>query len=629
MGFLSRSLVLWLSSSALPHAWAVAPPPEPEPISIAAVPLPPGIANTSVGACTTEVNPHGTGCITIVEYPRIGTGSGSFLPDGIHITAYATFTGAPAAPHPASIYTGLQLIIIKTDGKKFPNGDSWKCITCGVPDKNKVGSTELDPYPQSFSDGIRVITGINVVSCGVHQLTSTACTPAKTFIYPIRWSSTANDSGEGPGGTIREVRLHPDQVHLAFNAYIYVGGQIGEVGLIGRLKFNATGTNGMDPRYELTNVNLLSNPNLPPPLSLHGKDLSINTSAIAIGELRGWTGTGQEVTYVGYPVESCNMDLFAVSLKTGVVRRITAHPEYPDPIAVSPDDKWQVVLDTRGSDRLMFMSALRTVPAILDIIVAGAVSSVRNNGPRRFFQPWLLDYDGDRGTYFGQKINAAGDGTPGSINDPNWNAGADPRWSDDGTKIVYFQMLTTPPSCGPPNSLPCEVSTEPYRQETRIFVATLTSRKPLPKQKIQPLSDNIPWAIPYTAGMEITISPPIPAGTYTLKGGHSGSAKVTIGTNPTTGVYTSVSAIYNNFNNGGAHTIDGFENVTTTPINVTTSKYDWYSNVTSRGDGRASKFTSPNGFHLTLDFMTNFFDAEGNLTTVINGKTYHQPGNFM
>ena len=37
-----------------------------------------------------------------------------------------------AAPDPASIYTGVQLILLKISGA-FPNGDQWKCITCGVP----------------------------------------------------------------------------------------------------------------------------------------------------------------------------------------------------------------------------------------------------------------------------------------------------------------------------------------------------------------------------------------------------------------------------------------------------------------------------------------------------------------
>lgn len=61
----------------------------------------------------------------------------------------------------------------------------------------------------------------------------------------------------------------------------------------------------------------------------------------------------------------------------------------------------------------------------------------------------------------GQKVNAAGDGSPGSVKDPYWNGGADPRWSLDGTRILYFQTLTVAPDCGGVNPLPCPHSTAP------------------------------------------------------------------------------------------------------------------------------------------------------------------------
>jgi hypothetical protein len=35
---------------------------------------------------------------------------------------------------------------------------------------------------------------------------------------------------------------------------------------------------------------------------------------------------------------------------------------------------------------------------------------------RRFFQPFLIDRYGDRGDYFGQQVNAEGDGSNGAIN---------------------------------------------------------------------------------------------------------------------------------------------------------------------------------------------------------------------
>jgi hypothetical protein len=593
------------------------PPPQPEPITIFEVPLPPSIANTSVGACSLEVNPRGTGCIV-----QSGLIAGSFTPDGNHITAAVTFIGAPAAPANASIYTGLHFILLKADGTEFPNGDAWKCITCGVPAANQVGVTPLGDYPQTFIDGTRAMYGANIIDCGSAQLASIDCTPDKVHIYPIRFSNTANDDGSGEGGSIRELRIHPDNVHLGFSSYSISDGTLGEYGFFGRLQFNSTGA-----RYDVINVTLLFNADLPQPVSTEGSQLIIDPAAISVGELRGFTGTGQEATYVGYPVESCNIDLFAVDLTTGTVRRITAHPEYADPISVSPDDKWQVVLDTRGTNRQMFVAGLRSIPPITDLVSVGFSASSRNNGIRRFFEPWLIDHDGDRGLYFGQKINAAGDGSPGSVNDPNWNAGADPRWSLDGTRITYYQWLAHSPACGGSNPLACEDSPYPDGRQERVMVAHLTSRQPIVVEAPAEISDEVPWATKYVPGMVIPGRPVPAAGQYTLQGSVQGYADVSILWDSSNRSIQTVSATYHNFSNDGLNFVNGDENVTSTSLSLTFSEYDWYSNITSTGVITGTKLTSPDGFHASIDVLVNDFSANGTLTTTIDGVSYLQPCN--
>lgn len=37
--------------------------------------------------------------------------------------------------------------------------------------------------------------------------------------------------------------------------------------------------------------------------------------------------------------------------------------------------------------------------------------------------------------------------------------------------------------------------------------------------------------------------------------------------------------------------------------------------------------TSPDGFHLAIDIITNIFNANATLTTTINGISYYQPAN--
>lgn len=618
--------VVWaVASHANPNTYQrddVAPP-KPEPIVVTELPLPPVVPNTTPGSCTAEINSHRTGCLDRTSQVQ----SGNFLPDGNHIVASANFTGAPSSPNPASVYTGVHLILVKTDNTSFPNGDPWKCMTCGVPKNNTAGSTELSPYPQAFKDGKRVLIGTNIVSCGEELLASEKCTPEKVHIYPIRWDNKAD--GSGPGGTIRELRIHPDNVHIGFNSFGISSGKIDEHGYFGRLRFNPSPSTGTPrtPRYDIINVTVLFNPNTSQPISANGSELRTNPSAIVVGEFRGFTGSGKEVTYVGNPVESCNIDLFAADLTTGNVRRLTSHPEYADPIDVSPDDKWQVILDTRGTGRQMFLAGLRGIPPVTDMASVTVTASTRNNGQRRFFEPWLLDHDGDRGSYFGQKINAAGDESAGSVNDPNWNAGADPRWSPDGTRIVYFQNLVTPPACGGRNPLPCPNSTEQGGRASRVMLAHLISREPIIPEEIDPVPDEVPWGTPYTPGDKIPERSYPSAGNYTLKGKKSGSASVSIAYGRHNPSIMTVGATYHNFSDDGLSFISGSEKVTSTPLSITLNRVDWFSDIVSTGQQKGTKKTGPGGFHLEIDAMTNIFNANGTLTTVLDGVVYKQPAN--
>ncbi|GAB2989961.1 hypothetical protein GCM10023080_064810 [Streptomyces pseudoechinosporeus] len=610
-----------------PASTGLPPAPRPEPISVRELPLPPVAPSTEVGSCTSEINPGRTGCIDRSD----GFQAGGFLPDGRHIVASVRFTGAPAAPDPASIYTGSQLITLKTDGTRFPGGDPWKCLTCGVPAENAVGRSEALDYPQPFSDGKRVLAGTDIIDCGRHNLTSRACTPERVRIYPIRWNVTAD--GSGAGGPMRELRLHPDNIHLGFNSFTASNGKLGQFAYIGRLKFNSSPTAGtpLAPRYDLTDVTRLFDPTpekQPVHVDLdHPGRLKVNAGAVSVGELRGFSKDGTEVTYVGYPAESSNIDVFAANLKTGKVRRLTSNPEYVDPVDLSPDGNWTVVMDTRGSGRQMFMAGMRGIPPVTDLVSSSAASSTRNNGQRRFFQPYLIDRSGDRSSYQGQQINAGGDGSPGSVNDPYWNGRADPQWSPDGTSIVYWQAFTVPPACGGHNPLPCRPSTAPDGRTYRVMIADLTSRKPAPARHVTTIPDRMAWGTPYVPGSPIPVRPHPPQGTYTLHGKRSGSATVKITENADRTAVKTVEVRYTRYSDDGIHTLNGTESVTTQNPTLTTNKVDWYSDLVQTGRTTATKKTSPDGFRLTIDVLTNIFQATGTLTTTINGHVYEQPKN--
>jgi hypothetical protein len=613
----------WTATGPVPSTGPSMPPaPKPEPIKVSELPLPP--PPDSSGTCTNK-----TGCLTGVVQ------SGGFLPDANEVTVAVTYGGAT---DPSSTYTGNQLIVVRTDGKKYSNGDAWKCVTCGVPSTNRQGASGALDYPQPFRDGRRVLIGTNVLDCAPHLVTDDACTPDEVHIYPIRWNVTAD--GSGKGGSIRELRINPDDVHLGFNGFVLTSNHVDQFGYFGKLQFDGSPTNGTPtvPRYDLVNVTRLFDPAPDKQaVTVDPKDpsqLKIQTNVPTVGELRGFSKDGKEVFYIGNPTESSNIDVYAANLSTSKVRRLTRNPEYIDPLDASPDGKWIVGMDTRGSGRQLFVAAMEGVPPITDILTTSAVASIRNNGQRRFFQPWLIDRAGDRGTYQGQQLNS-GSTKPGGIGDPNWNGEADPRWSPDGTSVVYWQAMVTAPACGGANPLPCPTSTEPGGRATRVMIARLASRKPvaITGKAVPTLSDDVPWGVKYVAGTDAPTRWYPPAGTYTLKGQKSGSARVEITYDAGAQMPSTIAVSYKDFSDDAVRVLNGTEMVGSVPVSTYVTHIDWdsalHQSVQEAGKKplTVTKLTSPDGFHLTISLLDNEFDATGTLTTTVGSQKYTQPAN--
>lgn len=620
---LSTTLALAVGANLI-VAQSVPSPPSPESFEIVELPLPPVSSSTDEGACTPTINPRGTGCIgrASAEFQ-----AGDFTPDGNNVIVNVEFVGAPAAPDPASIHSGEHVILIKADGTNFSTGDPWKCLSCGVPAANAVSLDPERDYPHVLRSGTKALWGHNILDCGGELLESDTCTPNNTHIYPIHWPTTAD--GSGKGGSPRELRMHPDDIHMGWSSFTNDGGQFA---YYGRLEFNAKPTTGepLAPRYDLVDVNLLVDPARFQPYTVNGTELTIHDDTINVGELRGFSGNGDEITYIGNPRESNNIDLMSVHLKTGTVRRLTSHPEYADPMAFSADNEWFVVMDTRGTDRQMWMSGMRGIPPLIDLVVVTVAASTRNNGMRRFFQPILIDRRGDRGDYYGQQVNAAGDGGDGAVNDPNWNGRADPAFSLDGTKIVYWQALVVSPACGGDNPLPCPKSTAQGGREYRVMLARRTGREPTEPAPVYDAGDEIPWATPFPPGSTVPDQFTVEPGEYTLRGRASGIAEVSYEADPNTvSGLGRASVNYTDFSDDGEHFLDGHEDVTVRILlpNFWTNQVDWVSDIVQTGVVNATKKTSPGGFHLTVDSEKNYFNATGTLTTTIDGVEYKQPAN--
>jgi hypothetical protein len=572
-------------------------------VSLRELPVPPTVPAN--GVCT---NP--TGCVS-------GTwgalGAPGFFWDPQYVLLGVTYAGAPAAPNPASIFGGPQVLLVKTDGTRFPNGDPWKCLTCGVPAANEPGLVAADltyPPAHALPGDRRVLVGNGILECGAggvtYVVTDSRCTPANTHIFPIYWGPLPLGAPSGTFGNGREWRLNPDGVHLAWSQLIITSGTFNEFAFMGRLTFNQA-----NQRYDLTNVTLL--PNAAPYAVLPGNRLQFQPHQM-IGELRGWTNDGRSVLGI-QSYTSDNVDAWATSLATGRSVPLTDHAEYTDPMFMSPNGKWLLAEEVLGSGRLDFISGMQGVPPITDqLTTTGYVSGIRNNFNRRFFLPWLV-HEPDRRS---EQVNAGGD--------PNWNAAADPVWLADSTAVVWAENL----ACGAnPTPHQCPASTEPGARNSRVMIARFPFRRDVATPP-DPVSDTVPWGTPYAYGQAVPDAAPfLPAGTFTVAGRLRGSATVVVADNGTNTAITSIAVTYHDYSDVPGYVVNGSESVLTNgTVNPLHETVTWFENLTLSGRHRGTKVTSSNGFTLGPSvLLSNDFEPTGTMTTIIDGRTYVQPAN--
>ncbi|WP_157734993.1 hypothetical protein [Pseudofrankia inefficax] len=582
-------------TSSSPQSTPASPASTNIPVKFSELPVPPTVP--ADGICASP-----TGCVSANWG---GLGSPGFYWDPHYVLLGITYAGAPAAPSPASVYNGPQVIVVRTDGTTFADGNAWKCITCGVAFGADIDPTQF-PYPPAHElpDGRHVLVGNGILECGQngadYAVTDPRCTPANTRIAPIYW-------GTKPlrGLTGREWRLSPDGVHLAWDTLDLA--TFSEVPFAGRLTYDKA-----NKRYDLVNVSALYNPSdtrYAPYVVGPGNKLTFNSAGM-VGELRGWNNDGTATLGI-QAYESDSVDAWETSLATGKSRALTDHAEYTDPMSMSPDGRWLLAEEVIGSGRLDFISGMEGIPPITDqLSTIGYVSGIRNNGNRRFFLPWLVGTDGK----VHQQINKGADAA--------WNTAADPAWLADSTAVVYTENL----ACGAnPTPHKCPDSTEPGGRNSRTMIARFPTL-PASKAVAPPVTSDRTWGLPATQGQQLPPPTPLPAGTYTVDGKVSGSASVVITHNAADTAIASIDVTFRDVVDKPGYVLNGTEKVSivgTTPLNEVVT---WNANITLSGQHTGSKSTSPGGFTLGPDLLLqNKFLPTGTMTTVLDGRTYTQP----
>ncbi|MCX5085682.1 hypothetical protein [Streptomyces sp. NBC_00401] len=579
-------------------------------VTISELPVPPTVPED--GVCT-----HPTGCVS-ADWSGIGTPGPARDPKYVFLGI--TYAGAPDSG-PASVYSGNQILVVRTDSRTFPNGDAWKCITCGVSYGSDIDTSQLVyPPANELPDRKRVLVSNGILECGAdgakYAVTDPRCTPANTRITPIYWNDKPLFQKDAQGvNNGREWRLSPDGEHLLFNVVDFRVLSIAPY--VGRIAYDQE-----KGRYHLTNVSVLRNPSsaFQPMVVEDGNRLRFNHAGM-VGEPRGWTADGRATLGI-QSLNADSMDAWATDLATGASRPVTRNAHYTDPMAMSPNGKWLLAEEVNGSGRLDFISGMPGIPPLTaQGGTAPYVSGIRNNGNRRFFSPWLVDPATGRGF----QINAG--------SDPNWNAAADPVWLADSTAVVYTENL----ACGAnPTPHRCADSTEPGGRNSRVMVARFPDFKPTAPATPAPVSDRT-WGQPYDPSTPAQPSKPVPTGTYTLRGKVQGSATVQITNNSAGTQSLSVAVAYRNFSDDGTNIINGTEKVERvsnpalgcTPGTATAlACLTWTEDLKLSGRHTGTKHTGHEGFTLgPAAMLRNEFQAVGTLTTIIDGTAYKQPAN--
>ena len=221
--------------------------------------------------------------------------------------------------------------------------------------------------------------------------------------------------------------------------------------------------------YRVERVRLLY-----PPTGGNPDDVRSWARAHAWYEAKSFTDGGRTLVFAATRDQAANVDIYTLDLLSGEVRRVTRHPEWDETAEFSPDGRWLAFESTRAHTVLEYLSNV-PLPPLIDFAAVLPITNLTLSGPLfATHEPYLLDREGDRDSYFGQRLS-----TEGAL---GWGTREGVHWSPDGTLLVWGAVLGTPP------------------QDTHIGICRLVERRPVqplpavatPDPEWAPLLDRVP-----------------------------------------------------------------------------------------------------------------------------------------
>jgi hypothetical protein len=416
-------------------------------------------------------------------------------------------------------------------------GEGVKCLSCGVANSPRSpGENLATPFP----DGKRVFFG-GYVQPGPSQMAVLECAPSvadckSAKILPVDFSQ-AQPATIAPGGAVSTpqtnlfgsstAKLSQDGKHVGFS-------DLRSDSLLNMVVGKLVRTSD---KYEVTDPRVI---NPPGPTSASDKNVAGWSDSSALYEFKSFTHGGADATYVQVGGINRGPDVWSVNLKTGKRTRLTAHPDWDEDVAGSPDGK---LLSLWSNRTMHFTDWLGGLLPVRDFIMAplSSMASAAIGANKMCHGPmWLLPSTGDNGgTLAGQPIVSY---AYPNVSVTNNLTGA-PQWSPNGTMIALNTNLTTQPYT------PKEGKNAPF-----LLVAHLTSRKPT--QPLRAVSSDVgswaPTPVNYHGAMGFK-------GTVTLRGPGGGTVTVTYGGSPGPGVLFGGdwSETYNKYSDDGKSFVSG------------------------------------------------------------------------